>query len=122
MPNTSITFGILLILVGLIGFAVGMMDGGAHVTALIPAFIGIVLTALGFAAGAKENLRKHLMHAAVVIALLGFIAMAGRVFSKMSDLTMTAGMISTIVTGAICLVFVILAVRSFAKSKAEARP
>lgn len=117
MPNTSIVCGILLIVTGVVGYVIGMLDGKPSVTALIPAFIGIILAALGLAAAAKENLRKHLMHAAVVVALLGFIATVGRLVMKINDLTMSPAIISTIVTAAICLAFVLLAVRSFAKAR-----
>jgi len=117
MPTTSIFFGILLILTGVAGYFYGMSAGTASVTALIPAFIGVILAVLGLAAGAKESLRKHLMHAAVVIALLGFIATASRVVMKMSEITMSAAVISQIVTAAICLGFVILGIKSFAASR-----
>ncbi len=69
---------------------------------------------LGLAARAKEGLRKHLMHGAVVVAFLGFVLTAGRLISKFSDLTMSAAAVSQIAMSVICLVFVVLAIRSFA--------
>ncbi len=119
MPTTSIAFGGLLILVGLIGYVHGMMNEKASITALIPAFFGIVLAILGVSARASEGLRKHLMHAAVLIALLGFILTAGRLISKLSDLTMSAAVFSQAAMAIICLVFVILAIRSFAAARSE---
>ena len=117
MPSTSIALGLLLVLIGIAGYIYGVMNGTASVTALIPAFFGIVLAALGYAAKAKENLRKHLMHAAVVIALIGFIATAGRLFSKFSELTMSAAVLSQMATAAVCLLFVILGIKSFADAR-----
>ena len=93
------------------------MNERASVTALIPAFFGIVMALLGFAAGAKEGLRKHLMHAAVVIALLGFILTAGRLIMKFPELTMSAAVISQAAMAVVCLLYVILAVRSFAAAR-----
>lgn len=117
MPSTSILCGALLILIGIIGYVVGAMNDKASVTALIPAFIGLLLALLGAVAAAKEGLRKHLMHAAVVIALLGFIATAGRLISRLSELTASPAVISQALTAIICLAFVILAIRSFAAAR-----
>jgi hypothetical protein len=113
MPNTSIIFGSLLILIGLIGYGYGMMTGHASLTALIPAAFGIVMASLGFVARSNEGLRKHLMHAAVLIALLGFVMTAGRLLMKISELSVGAAVLSQLSTALVCLVFVILAVRSF---------
>jgi len=70
MSRTSIVAGILLVVVGAVGYAYGMRAGAASVTALIPAFFGIVLIACGAIGMAVDGLRKHLMHLAVVVALL----------------------------------------------------
>ena len=117
MPSTAIALGILLILIGAAGYIYGVMNGNASITALIPAFFGIVLAGLGFAAQAKENLRKHLMHAAVVIALLGFILPTGRLVSRLGELTLTMAVISQISMALICLLFVVLALRSFIEAR-----
>ena len=118
MPSTAIICGILLVLIGIAGYISGVVSDRASVTALIPAFFGIVLAALGFVSQqAKESLRKHLMHAAVVVALLGFIATAGRLLSRMSELTASPAVISQAAMAAICLVFVILSIRSFAAAR-----
>jgi hypothetical protein len=113
MPSTSIACGVLLILLGVIGYVYGLTENAASVTALIPAFFGIVLVLLGFLSKSKENLRKHLMHAAVLVALIGFLVTAGRLLSKLGSLTLTAATISTVLMALICLIFVILCVKSF---------
>ena len=117
MPLISIVFGVLLIVVGTAGYIHGMMNEKASITALIPAFFGIVLAVLGAVANASEGLRKHLMHVAVVIALVGFILTSGRLVSKFSELTMSAAVISQMAMAFICLIFVILAIRSFAAAR-----
>lgn len=114
MPTTAILFGAILIVLGIVGY---VMSGQASITALIPAFFGIALAVLGIAARAKESLRKHLMHAAVIVALLGFIATAGRLVSRLSELTATPAIVSQALMAAVCLVFVILAIRSFAAAR-----
>ena len=66
MPTITINFGRILILIGAIGYIYGLVATTyASPTALIPAFFGLILLVLGYIARAKENLRKHLMHAAV---------------------------------------------------------
>ena len=117
MPATAILFGAVLILLGIIGYVVAVSNNNASVTALIPAFFGIALAVLGVLSQLKEGLRKHLMHVAVVVALLGFIATAGRLISRLSELTATPAVISQAVMALVCLVFVVLAIRSFAAAR-----
>lgn len=121
MPFTSIVCGIILVVIGLIGYVHGVMVEKTSFTALIPAFFGIVLLLLGLVAKSKENLRKHLMHAAILVALLGFI---GSLFSPGIKGTITTGVINDATSfgaqaamAVTCLVFVILAVRSFAAAR-----
>ena len=118
MPFTAVLFGVILIVVGVAGYVHGMMNEKASITALIPAFFGVVLAGLGAAANASEGLRKHQMHAAVTVALIGFILTAGRLASKFSELTMSAAVISQIAMASICLIYVILSVRSFIAARA----
>ena len=117
MPATAILFGAVLILLGIIGYVVAVSNNNASVTALIPAFFGITLAVLGVLSQLKEGLRKHLMHVAVVVALLGFIATAGRLISRLSELTASPAVISQAVMALVCLVFVVLAIRSFAAAR-----
>ena len=117
MPTTSIITGVLLILIGVIGYIYGLMNDKASITALIPAFFGIFMAILGLAANAKESLRKHLMHVAIVVALLGFIMTAGRLLMKISELSLSAAVISQLAMSLVCSVFVILAIKSFANAR-----
>lgn len=117
MPATAILFGVVLILLGIIGYAIAVTNNNPSVTALIPAFFGIALAALGALAQFKESLRKHLMHAAVIVALLGFIATAGRLISRLNELTASPAVISQAVMAIVCLVFVVLTIRSFAAAR-----
>ena len=113
MPVNAIIFGVILIVIGGVGYVHGMMNEKASITALIPAFFGIVLAGLGAAANASEGMRKHIMHVAVTVALLGFILTAGRLGSKIGELSMSAAVVSQIAMAAICLIYVVLSIRSF---------
>jgi hypothetical protein len=117
MTSTAIACGTLLILIGILGYVNGIMTGHASLTALIPAAFGIVLAALGFAARAYEGMRRHLMHAAVVVALLGFILTAGRLAMNLSSLTYSAAVVSQVSMSLVCLLFVVLAIKSFAEAR-----
>ncbi len=117
MPATAILFGRLLILLGIIGYGYGMYAGNPSLTALIPAGFGLILMILGHLSNAKENLRKHLMHAAVLVSLLGFLMTVGRLLSKISELSLSAAVISQTVMSILCLLFVILSVKSFIKAR-----
>lgn len=121
MPTTTIVCGVLLILIGIIGYGYGMIGGNASPTALIPAVLGLILAILGFAAKAKENLRKHIMHGAVVVGLLGFLGTAGS-FLKISALLSgtadrPAAVVAQLATAVICVIFVLLCVKSFADAR-----
>lgn len=113
MPNISMICGSLLVFIGIIGYGYGLMNGNASLTALIPAAFGSVLEILGFVAKSNEPLRKHLMHAAVLIALLGFIMTAGRLLMKVNEISIGPAVVSQLAMAIVCLAFVILAVRSF---------
>lgn len=118
MPFFSIIAGVILIIVGVAGYFVGMSNDKASVTALIPAFIGILLAVFGLVAQSKESLRKHMMHAAVLIALLGFIATAVRLVPRLAEFTGSAAQLSQLSTALVCLAFVIFAIRSFVAARA----
>jgi prolipoprotein diacylglyceryltransferase len=117
MPSTSIIFGALLILLGILSYVYVLTTPNPSPTALIPAFFGIVLVLLGVVARAKENLRKHLMHAAVIVALLGFLGTVSSFLKIPSLFEGTAArpvaVVAQLITAIICLVFIILSVRSF---------
>ena len=118
MANVTIGLGIVLLALGL-GSYFG--SGRTSVTALIPAFFGLPLLALGWLA-LKENVRKHAMRAAFAISLLGCVGTV-RGLAKLPRL-LTGGEVERPTAVAIqsamsvlCGVFVLLCVRSFIKAR-----
>lgn len=117
MASTTIVFGLLLTVLGLAGY---FLTGTSSVTALIPAFLGLILVILGFIAR-SEQVRKHAMHAAAVVALVGF---AGALFSLLrTPISLRPGM-AVFSQGATVLltgVFVALCVKSFMDARRARR-
>jgi uncharacterized membrane protein len=70
MAPLTIGFGVLLTLLGPILFALSDPEKN-RATAFIPSGFGIVLIVLGVIA-MNEKFRKHAMHGAAVVGLLGF--------------------------------------------------
>ena len=113
MVSTTIVIGVLLTLLGLGGY---VLAGGISVTALIPAFFGLPLVLLGFLAR-SESLRKHAIHAAAALALVGW---AGAVFSLMRTPAGPRSPIAVFSQSAMVVltaIFVALCVRSFIAAK-----
>ena len=69
MPATTRTFGLILIVLGLASY---FLTNRVSVTALIPAFFGAIFVILALVSR-SEPARKHAMHAAVALGLLGFL-------------------------------------------------
>ena len=106
-----------MILLGVISYAYGLSTGHASPTALIPAAFGLLFVILGVMSRAREDLRKHLMHAAATLGLIGFLIPAVRLLMKVGDLTMNAAVLSQLAMAVICLIFVVLAVKSFIEAR-----
>ena len=116
MSKITIVVGVLLLIEGLVCYFGWQQLGAAHQspTALIPAFVGLPLILLGLGSLARPSLNMHLMHGAVTLALLGFLASLGRFISVMAkapaiNVGTMANLIMAILTG----LYVALCVRSF---------
>ena len=113
MARTTIAVGAALILLGLGGF---IGSGGTAVTALIPAFFGVPLAILG-AVARNERARKHAMHVAVMLGILGCLGAARGFFKLPALLAGTAArplaVVMQLAMFAVCATFVALSVRSF---------
>ena len=108
MAKLAIGFGIALIVVGIAGFVPNHAP-----TALIPAYLGIVIAISGGIALNPEY-RMHAMHLAVLFACLGFLAAGIRlVVSLKKPVVDNVAVGSQGMTTVLCGVFVALCVRSF---------
>jgi uncharacterized membrane protein len=120
MAKTTISFGVVLILLGIFGF----VATGSHApTALIPAFVGLLLAIFGFLANTDDAKRRMLfMHIAVTIGLLGFLGTAKSIYDYIRLLQGVqflhpAAVEETAAMAVLLLIFVILCVRSFVAAR-----
>jgi hypothetical protein len=98
-PMTTITLavGAVLTVLGIAGYA---LTGAASPTALIPSLVGVLILACGVLAR-QEKLRKHAIHAALAVALLGAlgslmnVVKIGQVFAGTAERP-TAIIVSTV--------------------------
>jgi hypothetical protein len=114
VANITIVFGLLLIAQG-VGFFIGTQAS----TALIPAYFGAAFLVLGVLAQ-KENLRKHAMHAAAVLALIGFLVPVGRLVGKLiadGGINDRVAAAALALMAALCGVLEALCVRSFIQAR-----
>lgn len=122
MATTTIGFGAVLVAIGAIGYIATAMESP---TALIPAAFGFVLIALGMIAR-NEKFRKHAMHGASVIGVLGFLGSASGLMQLAqmmggAEIERPAAAISRSLMAIVCAAFVAMTVRSFiAARKARA--
>ena len=118
MPATTRLVGLLLIVLGVASY---VLTGRTSITAMIPAFFGAVLVICALIAR-NESARKHAMHAAVAVGLLGLIGALGRgVPAALNGDASRPAVIAQLAMAAMLLVYVGLGVRSFIEARRARR-
>lgn len=118
MPLATVIYAALLILLGLAGY---FGTGRESATALIPAFFGAAVLVAGLLA-LKDALRKHAMHAASLLALLGIIGTASGFAGLLKILSgeeveRQEAVISKSVMAFLSILYFALCLRSFVKAR-----
>jgi uncharacterized membrane protein len=118
MPRIAVLVGSLLIVLGVASY---LLTGRASMTALIPAFFGLPILILGWLA-LRVTWRRHAMHAAAALGLLGLIGSLRGVPATLALLSgetveRPTAVVAQSVMAVICLVFVVMAVRSFVAAR-----
>ena len=114
----TIGIGLLLMAVG----AVGYFSTGA-ITALIPGYVGIPLCILGFVGLCFPPVRKHAMHGAVLVSLIGFLLAAVRlgmtipVAIRAGEIEHPKAFFALIIMALLCLAHVGLCAKSFVDAR-----
>jgi predicted membrane-bound spermidine synthase len=121
MAKITIIFGVLLVIVGLVGY---YGTGGIHHTALIPAWFGLALGIGGFLAiSPSESRRKVFMHINVTVGLLGLLGAIGsalHAYGHSRSLGIDPdykALAAQLAMAALMLVYVQLCVRSFINAR-----
>lgn len=107
MAKVTNTVGMILMVVGLVGY---LISDTKHWTAFLPAILGLILIVLGTMALRSESASKHLMHAAMVVALVGIIGTFSRALGIFDGGTAA---VSSAITLVVLVVFLVLGIRSF---------
>lgn len=117
MPATTRLVGIVLIIVGVVAF---VASGADSPTALIPAALGVVLVVLGLVAN-REKARRHAMHTAMLVALIGIAGTAmnlGDIPQLLSgDAERPLAVVASVVTAVALVVYLVLGIRSFVSAR-----
>ncbi len=122
MPRWTQLLALFLIALGIAAY---FGTGRQSVTALIPTFLGLPMLALGLW-GRKESARKMAMHIAAVLALVGL----GGTASGLVKVARLAGgealerpqaAIAQALVAVACLVYLVLAIRSFIQARRAAQ-
>ena len=96
IPRIAIYEGAILVLWGIAAY---IISGQSSITAMIPSFMGAPLMILGLLSEKIPDMRHHLMHASMVMALLMVLGGARVVadFSDMSNLAISSHIILILV-------------------------
>ena len=107
------------------------LEFGKSWTAFIPGIIGLILILLAIAADKAPNAKKHIMHVAVLIALLGFLSIAKMVFGAFAEMSWwrsepyliyeasSLKPTTMLLSAGLLLIYVILCVVSFITARKE---
>ena len=120
VPAVTIALGAALVVLGLAGYC---LTGAVSLTALIPAAFGLVFLLAGLLAR-DERRRMHAMHAAVVVALLGFLgSIRGLLDRRRFDATSArpAAIVAQTIMAVLTLGYIVIAVRSFVQARRARR-
>jgi hypothetical protein len=111
MTATTRYFGIILIVLGVASYT---MTGRTSITAMIPALFGAVFLICAMIARRSDAARRHAMHAAVAVGLIGAIAALARgIPGALNGDPTRPAVLSQLAMGVLLLIYVALGVRSF---------
>lgn len=115
MSYLTIVIGSLLLVLGIAGF---VLTGQTHITALIPAFFGLAYLLLGLIAFRKPSLRKHVMHVAALLSLLGIVGNISAIIAMPAllsgaEVARPAAVVTRFIMAILCAIHLIASIRSF---------
>jgi hypothetical protein len=118
VARIAIFFGVVLAVLGIGLYAMSdpeLKAQGKAYTAFIPSAFGAVLIVIGqVAQSGSAQVRKHSMHAAAMVGLIGLVVPAYRVITALSqgaEITLAIG--GQIAMAVLCGIFLALCIKSF---------
>lgn len=111
MPRTTLTLGAVLIAVGIISYAAA---GFTSWTALIPAFLGVLIAICGLIARKNHTIGLSIALVMSVLGVLGTsmnVLKVGELISGQAERPLAV--VASTVTFVLLIVYIILGVRSF---------
>jgi hypothetical protein len=113
MVRVTFIYAALLVALGLGGYLLG--GETPHWTALIPAFFGALFAGLGAVAMISDTARRHAMHAACVLALIGMGGPIMRI--ARTGLDTSPAKISMVLMILLSVAFLALCINSFIQAR-----
>ena len=113
MTTVTRAVGAVLIALGVLAY-VG--TGFASLTALILAALGLVILVLG-ALASREALHRHMIHAALAVALLGLIGSIPTAAQLLTGAERPAASIVALFTVLVCAAYLGMGIRSFVAAR-----
>ncbi len=117
MVWTSAFFGVLLVVLGVLGYFVANEQ---FWPTAVPGALGLALIVAGLV-GLKQSFRKNAMHAAVLVAVLGLVATARSLKELVERVLDRPDLIVESSVAILCAVFVWLAIKSFFDARRQPR-
>lgn len=119
LPRLTVTLGVVLVVVGVIGY---LVSDSSSWTALIPAILGVVLAVCGVIGRSRPAIG---IHAALVVALLGALGTLRNVIGLgtliAGDAERPLAVISGTITFVLLVIYLVVGVRSFIAVRRERR-
>ena len=134
MKNVAMVTGVLLIIIGVAGYAVPsetvtegtdgpVVEQKRSITALIPAFAGLPILLCGVIAAVNPAQNKQAMHIAVTFGLLGALAATSRGVMSLLKFAQAEGefnqraFVFLALMAVVCWIFVVMCVMSLIKAR-----
>lgn len=113
MTTVTRTVGAVLIALGVLAY---VATGFASPTALVRAVLGLMILVLGMLAS-REALHRHMIHAALVVALLGLIGSIPAAAELLTGAERMVASIVSLVTALVCAGYLVMGIRSFVAAR-----
>jgi hypothetical protein len=119
MVQGTIVYGIFLIVLGVASY---ILTNAVSLTALIPSYFGLIVLPMGLLSLLKPAHKRHFLHVAAAVALLGILGTVGglmRAFQMLggAEMLRPEATIAQATMCAVSIVFLAFCIRSFINAR-----